>query len=199
MEPLRGYPSASPEWEHTTYPLKSVPSVTASHRESIASHRESIFYTPRAEKARGGWRWKLRNVASNFWLWDTSACLLSLGLSGAIGWQLMRLDGNPLSTWDYRLSPQSTLAFAVTIAKAAMLIPISSALGQLKWHWFRQTRKLDGMEHFDEASRGVLGSIRLLFRIRFWSVVSTFFFFLVGLNPCPGVLLPSELSSRSAP
>lgn len=118
------------------------------------------------------WRWRLRNVASNLWVWEIAACLISVGIAALMAWQLKKLDGQSTYVWDYRWSPTSSLALAITIAKAAMLVPVASALGQLKWHWFKTPQKLDGLEHFDDASRGVLGSLRLLWRLRCWQVRS---------------------------
>ncbi|KAF2473179.1 uncharacterized protein BDR25DRAFT_129425 [Lindgomyces ingoldianus] len=137
-----------------------------------SSALESPFFSPRTHDSRRRWKWKLRNFASKFWLWEMFACLISLGVAGVIYWQLKTLDGQLIWYWDYGWSPTSGLAFAVTITKASMMIPVASALGQLKWHWFRTSRKLDGMEHFDEASRGVLGSLRLLWRLKFWRLAS---------------------------
>lgn len=134
-------------------------------------------YSPRVSEIQAPapkslWRWRLRNVASNLWVWEIAACLISVGIAALIAWQLKKLDGQSTYVWDYRWSPTSSLALAITIAKAAMLVPVASALGQLKWHWFKTPRKLDGLEHFDEASRGVLGSLRLLWRLRCWQVYS---------------------------
>ena len=95
--------------------------------------------------------------------------MLTLGLTGIIYWQLKRLDGNDLSSWEYKWNPTSTLALGITIAKASMMVPVASALGQLKWRWFSKApRTLDGIEHFDEASRGFLGSLRLLWTLKLW-------------------------------
>lgn len=149
----------TPPLASESFPLKSL-------RPGYTPVDEPSAYVPRDPEARKRWRWKLQNVSSNFWLWEVSACFLSLGLSGIIYWQLKRLDGKALYFWDYKWSPTSSLALAVTIAKASMMVPISSALGQLKWHWFRKSHRLDGMEHFDQASRGVLGSLRLLLRLK---------------------------------
>jgi hypothetical protein len=112
--------------------------------------------------------WKLRNLTSRFWLWESSACLLSLVLLGLICHNLMSIHNKPTHHWTWPWNVTSVLALAVTIMKAAMIVPVASALGQLKWHWFRKYQGLKGMELFDEASRGPLGSIRLLFALRFW-------------------------------
>ena len=46
--------------------------------------------------------------------------------------------------------------------KAAMLIVVNEGLSQLKWLWFRDSRRLHDMVAFDEASRGTWGSLKLL-------------------------------------
>ncbi|KAF1952533.1 hypothetical protein CC80DRAFT_479345 [Byssothecium circinans] len=52
-------------------------------------------------------------------------------------------------------------------ASAALLLPTSEAIGQLKWHWFnKQSREIWDFEIFDKASRGAWGSILLLFRTK---------------------------------
>lgn len=40
------------------------------------------------------------------------------------------------------------------------------AISQYKWSWFRRPRRLIDMVRFDEASRGLLGSLKFLFRPR---------------------------------
>lgn len=48
------------------------------------------------------------------------------------------------------------------VAKAALILPVSEAIGQLKWIWFRDGRRLYDFHAFDNASRGPLGSVLLL-------------------------------------
>jgi len=90
----------------------------------------------------------------------------------AILYNLVELNGNPTYYWTWPWNVNSVLAFAVTIMKASLLVPVASSLGQLKWHWFRMSRSLKGLELFDEASRGTLGSIRLLWTLKFWYLAS---------------------------
>lgn len=54
------------------------------------------------------------------------------------------------------------------IASAALILPISEAIGQLKWTWFHGSRSKDmiDFEIFDKASRGAWGSFLLLFRTK---------------------------------
>jgi len=47
------------------------------------------------------------------------------------------------------------------------MIPIGAAIGQLKWIWFAQKeRPLADFQTFDEASRGPIGSLKLIGRLK---------------------------------
>ena len=49
------------------------------------------------------------------------------------------------------------------VASAALIIPTSEALGQLKWNWFHDSKAMCDFEIFDKASRGAWGAALLLF------------------------------------
>jgi hypothetical protein len=54
------------------------------------------------------------------------------------------------------------------VASAALILPISEAIGQLKWSWFHGKESKDALdfEIFDKASRGAWGSVLLLVRTK---------------------------------
>lgn len=54
------------------------------------------------------------------------------------------------------------------VASAALILPISEAIGQLKWAWFggSKSKEMIDFEIFDKASRGAWGSFLLLFRTK---------------------------------
>jgi hypothetical protein len=77
----------------------------------------------------------------------------------------MHLKDRPLS--DSKSSILLTLANVLgKIASAALIVPCTEALGQLKWNWFHNSNALWDFEIFDKASRGPWGAIMLLFRTR---------------------------------
>jgi hypothetical protein len=84
---------------------------------------------------------------------------------GAIIAILALLKDQPLAKWPLGLSVMTVLS---KIASAALILPISEAIGQLKWSWFHGKESKDAFdfEIFDKASRGAWGSILLLFRTR---------------------------------
>ena len=158
MEPLRG--KRSFEAETPPYELKTFP--------APPSLRTSRPYDLWNRDVRRRWLWKIRNLSSNFWLWEWLACTLSLVLVGITIYQLKKIDNKDVYYWTWRWEPNAVLAFSITIMKAAIMVPVASSIGQLKWRWFRNSRQLDGIEYFDEASRGVIGSFKLLLVQRFW-------------------------------
>jgi hypothetical protein len=71
----------------------------------------------------------------------------------------------PLSKWPLASTAQNVLS---KIASAALILPISEAIGQLKWTWFHgsESKEMINFEIFDKASRGAWGSFLLLFRTK---------------------------------
>jgi hypothetical protein len=58
------------------------------------------------------------------------------------------------------------IAVFAAIAKAALILPVSEAIGQLKWLWFWEEANLWDFCTFDEATRGPWGALMLLGRTR---------------------------------
>lgn len=85
-------------------------------------------------------------------------------------------DGHPLTDWQGaismgNLSVNISLNFIVavlgTISKASVAVAVEAGLVQTKWIWFSQRKRpLLDYKRFDNASRGPLGSARLLFTTR---------------------------------
>ena len=72
-----------------------------------------------------------------------------------------------------RLLSDRSLALAAynvlsKVASAALILPISEAIGQLKWTWFSgsESKEMIDFEIFDKASRGAWGSFLLLYRTK---------------------------------
>lgn len=58
------------------------------------------------------------------------------------------------------------MSILATASKASLLLTIGTSIGQLKWIWFQQgpKRPLYNLQSFDDASRGPLGSLKILFQ-----------------------------------
>lgn len=84
---------------------------------------------------------------------------------GAIIGILINLENQSLSKWPTGLTIITVLS---KIVSAALILPISEAIGQLKWTWFqgRKPKSAFDFEIFDKASRGAWGSVLLLYRTK---------------------------------
>lgn len=89
----------------------------------------------------------------------------AIGLSSlaAMVGVLAHFDGRRMPNWPTGITLNTLIALLAAIANAAIATPLQQGLSQLKWITFQsESRPLTDMEHFDEASRGVLGSAKLL-------------------------------------
>lgn len=118
------------------------------------------------------WTHKISHWASTWWIWETSACFVAMTVHIAMIALLNIYKDARVSSWTNRWTLNSNIALMITVIKGAALIPVASALGQLKWRRFRNYREIQDMDVFDEASRGTLGSLRLLLHLRFWHFAS---------------------------
>ncbi|KAL1967365.1 hypothetical protein VTN77DRAFT_3149 [Rasamsonia byssochlamydoides] len=97
------------------------------------------------------------------WLFEVLSCLISIVALIGIVILLQRYDQQPAPQWPLGITLNTVLAFLTTVSKAAFAYPVLVALSQMKWNWYAtQKRPLSDFEAFDEASRGSLGSIKLL-------------------------------------
>lgn len=66
-------------------------------------------------------------------------------------------------TPDWSINVNTVVSILTAILRACMLFVVANVIGQAKWSWFDKTRPLAHLERFDNASRGIFGSIQLLF------------------------------------
>jgi len=106
-------------------------------------------------------------------LWMLEALSLSAGVIffGVFMHLLVQYDNQLVTKWEtdnpalsrlFRTLP-SAVSFLTTLMRGAMIYPVASAIGQLKWHYMKRPRRVKAMELMDGASRGYWGAIRLLF------------------------------------
>ncbi len=79
---------------------------------------------------------------------------------------LVLCDDEAIPELPLHMTLNTFVAFFSTLSKAAFMLPIAEAISQCKWNWFRRDQPLLDFETFDEASRGFLGSVALLGRVR---------------------------------
>ncbi|KAL3486790.1 hypothetical protein BJX62DRAFT_228507 [Aspergillus germanicus] len=100
----------------------------------------------------GSWTWEIASAAFSI------ICLVLLVIF------LHYVDGAEYQTWQYRLSPNAVASAIVTAAKAALLLLVSSSLSQLKWTHATKKTPLYHIQVLDQASRGLWGSLEVLWR-----------------------------------
>jgi len=159
--------SPQPPLQSGGYPEQATLLVPGSNQPGIATnpqHRQVEDYSlPRFKTDR------VFDVHS-LWIWEILSFAAAGVLYGVFFFLLFQYDGQRVAQWeeDSPISQlfrtlQSAISFLTTLMKAAILLPVASAIGQLKWHYMRHPRRLKDLELIDGASRGGLGAVRLLF------------------------------------
>ncbi|KAF2010547.1 hypothetical protein BU24DRAFT_318026, partial [Aaosphaeria arxii CBS 175.79] len=98
------------------------------------------------------WGWECASMATG---------IISIALAVAV---LCEVNKKPIEDWKLPIQPNALVSVFSTVAKSAMLVPITSGLGQLKWIHFDSStaRYVQHLDVFDEASRGPWGSLMIL-------------------------------------
>ncbi|KAF7541034.1 hypothetical protein G7054_g953 [Neopestalotiopsis clavispora] len=79
------------------------------------------------------------------------------------------MHDRPLPDWTFFISLNATVALLITASKAGAMFSIGSCFSQSKWlHYRKSTRKLEELDLFEEASRGPLGALVMLFTSWIW-------------------------------
>ena len=123
--------------------------------------KSSLDLTQRLEKKLAAY-----NASNNIfkrWILEITSWITSALCMGAVAGIYAYLNGKSMSGSEQLLTWANVL---VKVAAAALIVPTSEALGQLKWNWFHKSRAMWDFEIFDKASRGPLGAVMLLFRTR---------------------------------
>ncbi|KAE8836661.1 hypothetical protein HRS9139_04759 [Pyrenophora teres f. teres] len=97
------------------------------------------------------------------WLFEITSWLVSALCMGAVIVIYARIGGKEMVHSEQLLALVSLFG---KIASAALIVPTSEALGQLKWNWFQKSNAMWDFEIFDKASRGPWGAVLLLFRTK---------------------------------
>ena len=107
------------------------------------------------------------------WILEYITIVLAIAAFGCIIAVLALYNGKPTTDWGYTISLNAVLSTLSTVMKGAILLPVGSALSQLKWCWYhRKQQPLQRFAAFDAASRGPLGAVTLLYELRFWHIAS---------------------------
>ncbi|KAL4907812.1 hypothetical protein BDW74DRAFT_175595 [Aspergillus multicolor] len=106
-----------------------------------------------------------RHLVSN-WFGVEWLGLLSTGLITGLIPVLSAYNHKPQPDWGF-LSLNFLIAIVSVTTKATTTLASSESIGQLKWSWLADAfRQIKMLRTFDEASRGVYGSIQLIWQLR---------------------------------
>ena len=109
-----------------------------------------------------------RNVFKR-WFFEISAWIVSALCLCAIVTTYIIVKERPLAELGSVLAITNILG---KVATAALIIPTTEALGQLKWNWFNTSNAIWDFEIFDKATRGPWGAAMLLYRTKGRSLAS---------------------------
>nr|POE71970.1 hypothetical protein CFP56_11846 [Quercus suber] len=101
----------------------------------------------------------------NPWLPMASTWLMSLLMVLAMAITLKEYDSKSFVDWDLPITLNALVSVMVTVLYIFIMSTISLYLGQLRWSHYRTSQSLLDLDAFDSASRSVLGSLKLIFRV----------------------------------
>lgn len=112
------------------------------------------------------------NRLADSWLIEIVSIAFSLIALLAILILLACYDGKVLFSW-HKVTINTVISIFATISRMCLMLAVSSALGQWRWNWFYgQSRPLADFDTLDAASRGAIGSFRLLWTTKSLQVPS---------------------------
>jgi hypothetical protein len=107
------------------------------------------------------------------WLFEILALMFSTACLLTISILLVVYHGQSIQSFPQGITLNAIVSVLSTTFKAALIYPVSTALGQAKWNWYAdQERLLRDFQRIEEASRGPLGATRILFGPTSFSVAS---------------------------
>lgn len=133
------------------YPLSPSPVITSTH---LSARDESPKPLLRASTTF------YDRIITDWWWWELGSWFVSFSCVTTIIALLLYYDGRKQPNHVIKgITLNAFIAVFAAIAKAALILPVSEAIGQLKWIWFRRERRLIDFLLFDNASRGPWGSL----------------------------------------
>ncbi|CAG8235622.1 unnamed protein product [Penicillium salamii] len=122
------------------------------------------------QKAPGRFSWS--SITLDTWILETVSLVFSIACLMSIYGILFAYNGKPRPEFSYNISLNAIVSVLATACKSSLIFVVGAGLSQLKWVWFQNRRKLSSIQAFEDASRGPMGSIWLLFRHKGRSIAS---------------------------
>jgi hypothetical protein len=130
------------------------------------------LHTIRIKQQSNKYNW--HRVLQDTWLWEFASALFNTCCFISICAVLFAYDGQLRPTWKLGLSLNAVISILATGCRSSLILVVSEAISQLKWLWVKdgEPKQLLGMQVFDNASRGPLGALTMLFNYSGRSLVS---------------------------
>jgi hypothetical protein len=171
--------------EETIRPLSERLSTPNSTDSSLRTGNNQANKTTSGTRVQSAHPTRLRYLDDR-WIWEFLSCVVAFACIIAIAGVLATHSGKPLPAWPKLISINTMVAVFTAVMKACLMVPVAQGmplheqksiteillvnimqgLSQLKWLWFREPRQLVDMDDFDNASRGPLGSFKLILKAR---------------------------------
>jgi hypothetical protein len=135
---------------------------------ALKDDKNPITRVPRLSSTTLASKWSAaqEKVDSN-WTLESVCIAISAICFVALAAIFASYSGKALTSWTFYFSLNTVASTLGTIGKSTLLLAVSAAIGQGKWLWFYdKQRPLIEFDTFDEASRGPLGSVKLLWRTK---------------------------------
>jgi hypothetical protein len=160
-------------------------SSTSTQRAAQNGEKSVRKTTPAATSRRAG---KQRPYVLLNWWEELLACILFMGALLALFATVYAYDNRPSPSWPNWISLNTIISIYAILMEIGIVLVAAEGLGQLKWSWFgKESRPLDDLVKYDDATRGPLGAVRLLWRLRARDLLSSFGALIVilalGLSP----------------
>lgn len=110
----------------------------------------------------------LKLFQTSGWLYEISSLVMAaLGLVVLIC-VLHTYENRPSPQWQLGITLNAIVSIVSTMFRASLMLPVARSLSQSAWIWFSQkNRPLESMCWYDAASRGPLGSVKLIWKLKF--------------------------------
>lgn len=120
---------------------------------------------------KDGWQSSPKNRIDQWivdtWAFEIGSWIFSTILLMGIALTLALHDNQPLPNWPWGITINALVSLLSTFATSGLVVVLTSIIGQTRWVEFAtQKRRISEFEIYDEASRGPLGSLRLLLRLK---------------------------------
>ncbi|KAL7911357.1 hypothetical protein GGI35DRAFT_447230 [Trichoderma velutinum] len=162
---------ASNDFDQVSHQQSSSASLIREHAKQAEDHSSRIS-EPESEweKVRAAHENKSIKAHSlstfNRWWPELLSCLFAIAVFLALILGLRPYQGKVLSSWPLVITINTFVAICTLLIKISLAMIVSNGIGQLKWVWYRKARPLWDLQQYDSASRGVVGSLGLLWTHR---------------------------------